>query len=259
MSERGMILAGDVRLGFFDEFGAFQGYARDAINVTELTPTPGEGEERNRVSRMRDTFGQSLDSTTIPEPWTLTLTTDSIGREVLRALFLGNDLELDVASGSATDEAVTARLGKWVPLANQNLSATPEPTATDSSGTPSYVLDTDFLIDRRNGMIMALESGNITEGDEILVSYSFGARQGFRINGAVSESLEVALLLDGRSLRKGDSGKVIRWLAPQVSLRPAGGNDLKSDEWLSPQFNGTLVTPPGENQPFWYEEYTPGS
>lgn len=258
MSERGLILAGDVKLGFYDDAGAFLGYSADPINVTELTPTPGEGEQRDRVSRMRDTFGQALDSVTLPAPWTLTFTTDSISQEILRALFLGLEQTVNVASGSVTDESITARLDRFVPLANQNVLNTPAVVVTDSAGTTTYIEGTDYEVDLRNGQLRAFSTGSITEAEELLVSYSFGGKDGFRINAAQKESIQMALLLDGKSLRQEDSGKVIRWLAPKVNIRPAGGNDLKGDEWFSPQFTGTIITPTGQNQPFFYEEYTPG-
>jgi hypothetical protein len=85
----------------------------------------------------------------------------------------------------------------------------------------------------------------------------WSAEGGFRVNGAKSESITTALLMDGKSLRQADSGKVIRLIIEQATLRPAGGNDLKSDEWLAPQLTGTLITPTGQAQPFFYEEYTP--
>lgn len=255
----GLILAGDVKLGFFDNAGAFLGYSADPINVTELTPTPGEGDQRDRISRMRDTFGQALDSITLPAPWTLTFTTDNISRDILRGLFLGLDEDITVASGTATGEVVVARHDKFVPLANQNILASPAPTVTASGGTPAYTEGTDYEIDLRNGQIRAFSTGAIADASDMEVGYSFGGKTGFRINAAKVESLQVAMLLDGRSLRPEDSGKIIRWLAPKVTIRPAGGNDLKGDDWFSPQFSGTLITPVGSSAPFFYEEYTPGA
>jgi hypothetical protein len=255
MSSGGLILAGDVRLGFYGSDGAFLGYMQNPINVTELTLTPGEGETRDRVSRMRETYGQALDSVTLPEPWTTTFTTDTISSEILRALFLGLKEEIDVDSGTITDEEITARVGTWVPTSKvmftdlQSVEVKDDQDTTLSEGT-------DYLVDLRNGAILALASGAITDGDTIKVSASYGGIEGFRINGARRESLTVAVLLDGRSLRDEDEGKVIRMIARRISIRPAGGNDIMSDEWFSPQFQGTLLTPQGENQPFFYEEYS---
>lgn len=255
MSTGGLILAGDVRLGFYNSSGAFLGYAQDAINVTEMTLTPGEGETRDRISRQRDTYGQALDSITLPEPWTMTFTTDSIGRDILKALFLGEDTDVDVASGSITSEEIVARTGKWVPTSQVGFT-TGTVSVTGTGGSPTHAEDTDYLVDLRNGAILAIDGGAITAGATIEVSADYGARAGFRINAAKTESLSVALLVDGRSLRPEDSDKTIRTLIHKVNLRPAGGNDLMSDEWVSPQFGGTMVTPSGKDEPFYYEEFS---
>ena len=256
MSTGGLILAGDVRLGFYDNSGAFLGYMQDPINVTELTPVPGEGEEIVRESRMRDTYGQALDALTAPAPYTVTFTTDTISREILRALFLGLDTDITVASGSITEEPIIARVGKWVPT-SQVMLAESGLTVTTNGGSPTTLTkDTDYLVDLRNGAILALPGGAISEGDTILVSASYGGREGFKISAGRREAITAAFLLDGRSLRPEDSGKVIRWKADRINFRPAGGNDLMSQEWLSAQFSGTILIPQGASEPFTYEEYS---
>lgn len=253
MSTGGLILAGDCRLGFYNDSGAFLGYMKDPINVTELTPVPGEGEEIVRESRMRNTYGQALDALTAPAPYTVTFTTDTISREVLRALFLGLDTDINVASGSFTGTEITARVGKWVPVGEVML-ASAGLTVTDGAST-TYAEGTDYLVDLRNGAILALEGGGIDDGDTISVSGSYGGRSGFKISAGRREAITAAFLLDGRSLRPEDSGKVIRWKADRINFRPAGGNDLMSQEWLSAQFSGTILIPQGADEPFTYEEY----
>ena len=259
MSTGGLILAGDCRLGFYNDAGAFLGYMKDPINVTELTPVPGEGEEIVRESRMRETYGQALDALTAPAPYTVTFTTDTISREILRALFLGLDTDINVASGTITNEVITARLGKWVPT-SQVMLVSSGITVTDGGTTPvPYVRDTDYLVDLRNGAILALPGGDITEGQQISVSASYGGRSGFKISAGRREAITAAFLLDGRSLRPEDSGKVIRWKADRINFRPAGGNDLMGQEWLAAQFSGTILIPQGADEPFTYEEYSAAS
>jgi len=255
MSTGGLILAGDARLGFYNDAGAFLGYMKEPINVTELTPVPGEGDEIVRESRMRDTYGQALDAITAPAPYTLTFTTDTISREILRALFLGLDTDIDVASGSITAEQIVARTGTWVPTSQVMLSDAGL-TVTGTGGTPSYTEDTDYLVDHRNGAILAIDGGGIADGTTIEVNASYGGRSGFKISAGRRESITAAFLLDGRSLRPEDSGKVIRWKADRVTFRPAGGNDLMSQEWLAAQFSGTILIPTGADEPFVYEEYS---
>ena len=254
MSTGGLILAGDVRLGFYNEAGAFLGYMKDPINVTELTLTPGEGEQRDRISKMRSTYGQALDSITTPAPWTSTFTTDTISSDILRGLFLGTESAITVASGSLSAEEITARVGTWVPTSQVGFDAG-SVSVTDDADV-ALTVDTDYLVDLRNGAILAIDGGAITDGDTIKVTATYGSRAGFNINAAQVESLTVAMLLDGRSLRSEDADKIIRFEAKRMSIRPAGGNDLMSEEWLAGQFQATLLTPTGENQPFTYRRYT---
>lgn len=257
MSTGGLILAGDCRLGFYNDSGAFLGYMKDPINVTELTPVPGEGEEIVRESRMRETYGQALDAITAPAPYTLTFTTDTISREILRALFLGLDTDITVASGSITAEPIVARVGKWVPTSQVMLASSGLVVTDNATPTPNELTkDEDYLVDLRNGAILALPGGAIDDGDTILVSASYGGREGFKISAGRREAITAAFLLDGRSLRPEDAGKVIRWKADRINFRPAGGNDLMSQEWLSAQFSGTILIPQGASEPFTYEEYS---
>jgi len=254
MSERGLILAGDVRIGFYNDAGAFLGYDETLLNVTEFTLTPGEGEQRDRISKQRDTYGQALDSVVTPAPWTATLTTDTMSAEVLRGLFLGLRSDIAVSNGSLSAEEITARVGKWVPTSQVGFD-TGSVSVTDNLDV-ALTLDTDYRIDHRNGAILAIDGGAISDGDTIKVTATYGSRAGFSISAARVEQLSVALLLDGRSLRTADAGKIIRLEIPEMTLRPAGGNDLMSEEWIAGQFQSTLITRTGNSEPFTYNEYT---
>ena len=254
MSERGMILAGDFRIGFYNDAGAFLGYDETKLNTTEFTLTPGEGEQRDRISKMRDTYGQALDSVTTPAPWTATMTVDTMSDEVLRALFLGLRSDISVSNGSLSAEEITARTGKWVPTSQVGFD-TGSVSVTDDADQ-ALTEDTDYRVDLRNGAILAIDGGAISDGDTIKVTATYGSRAGYSISAARVEQLTVRLLFDGRSLRTADAGKIIRIEVPEMTLRPAGGNDLMSEDWLAGQFAATLITRDGNSEPFTYNEYT---
>ena len=249
----GLMLAGDARLGFYNDAGAFLGYMKDPINMTELTLTPGEGEQQDRISKMRDSRGQALDSRVIPGPWTGTFTTDTISSEILEGLFLGVKTDITVASGAIAAEEIVARTGNWVPTSQVGFDA--GSVSVTTAADAALTVDTDYLVDHRNGAILAIAGGSINDGDTIKVTATYGSRAGFNINAAQSEGLTVALLLDGRNLRSEDAAKVIRLEAKRMSIRPAGGNDFFGDGWLAGQFAVTFLTPVGEDKPFTYREY----
>jgi hypothetical protein len=76
------------------------------------------------------------------------------------------------ATGTVTDEAVTADLNAYVALANKRL--TPGTVVVTNSGaTATYVEGTDYLIDYANGQLKAIAT--ITDGQALKVDYEYSA------------------------------------------------------------------------------------
>lgn len=248
--DRGLILAGDIYVGLYSGT-AFQGYFGDAINVTELTLQPGDVETKDRVSKKRATFGQALDSVILPQPWTLSLTTNTQNLDTLKMAFLGSSAAVSVTGASVTDEAVSAVHDLWVPLANRNLNSGATFEVTGSGGTPTYVLDTDYQVDFRNGMIRVLSTGSIADGADLLVDYTYLDLAGTKVEGAQVTSINARILLDGYNLADNER---VSCLIHKATLVPTTPADLMSDEFMATQFSGTMVTPAGETAPFRYEE-----
>jgi len=247
----GLLLAGDLHVGFFNNAGAFLGYLPNPLNATELQLTPGDVDEKIRVSKQRTTAGQALSAVTQTSPWTMGLTIDTQTAETLKMAFLGELADIAESSGSATDEAITARLGNWVPLANRNADSGVAMVVQDDGDTITYVLDTDYSVDFRNGMIKAIEGGAIAEGDVLHVDYTFLGLTGTAIKGALTNTIKTRLLLDGRNL---DGNERVAMIIHEVNLNPANGIDILGDDFVSTQFSGTLITPAGTDHPFRYEK-----
>ncbi len=72
---------------------------------------------------------------------------------------------------TATDEAVTITNGK-ASLANAPLLAPVAPVVTNGGGTTTYVLGTDYILNEY-GALKMIPSGDISEGDGLLVTYNF--------------------------------------------------------------------------------------
>lgn len=72
-------------------------------------------------------------------------------------------------AATVTAEAVTAKLDRWVRLANRGISST---TITHTSGSPTYVLGTDYELDNDLGMIRCLSTGAITADQSIKANYT---------------------------------------------------------------------------------------
>jgi len=81
-------------------------------------------------------------------------------------------------SGTITDEVVVASLDVWVNLAHQHLTGGSD-VLTHTSGSPTYVNGTDYVIDVLGGRLMALSGGAITASQSLKLDYTYAAiRQG---------------------------------------------------------------------------------
>lgn len=102
----------------------------------------------------------------------LSMVMESLNKENLALALYGT--ASSVAAGSVVDEAVTARLDKWVPLAHLGVSAV---LVTNSAGNITYVAGTHYEVNADAGSIMALSTGTITAAQALLVDYSFVAEE----------------------------------------------------------------------------------
>lgn len=248
--DRGLILAGDIFVGLYSG-AVFQGYFSGAINVTELVLQPGDVETKDRVSKKRSTFGQALDSIIIPQPWSLAFTTNTQNLDTLKMAFLGASSAVSVTGTTVTDEEVTAKLGLWVPLAQRNLDDQATFEVQDETDTTTYVLDTDYSVDFRNGMILAIEGGAISADEVLHVDYTYKDLTGTKIEGAQQTSIAARILLDGHNLADNER---VSCLIHRATLSPTSPADLMSEDFMATQFTGTMVTPSGLSAPFRYEE-----
>lgn len=248
--DRGLILAGDIHVGLYSG-NSFLGYFPTPINVTEFVLQPGDVETKDRVSKKRETFGQALDSVVLPQPWSLQFTTDTQNLDMLKMAFLGSDAAVSVTGSTVTDEAVVAAHDLWVPLAQRNLDSGASFVVQDVTDTTTYVLDTDYQVDFRNGMIKVLSTGSIGAGDTLHIDYAYLSLTGTKIEGAQQNSISARILLDGRNLTDNER---VSCLIHKATLTPVTPADLMSEEFMATQFSGTMVTPSGETAPFRYEE-----
>lgn len=251
----GLLARGDIYLGAFDSNGAFLGYYSAPVNGVTLQLTPGEAEEITRESRMRDTAGQALSSVSVPGPWTITFATDEMGnKRVIGMALSGESQDITETGASFTDESVVAQHDLWVPIgSHRNLDqGTPPTVETDPAGT-TYVADTDYVIDYRNGRIKALSGGSITDGENLLIDGTTLDVTGNKVIGATKESAKTRIFFDGKNL-DGDSPMTL--LIHEVNLRATGGVDFITDEFAVAEMEGTLITPTGMSGPFIYEDLT---
>ncbi|GIV73548.1 hypothetical protein [Caldilinea sp.] len=78
------------------------------------------------------------------------------------------------STASVTDEAVTANLNAWVNLVGARLKPGTV-VVTNNVGSTTYTEGTDYVVDYGKGRLMALSGGSISDGQALLVDYSYDA------------------------------------------------------------------------------------
>lgn len=78
------------------------------------------------------------------------------------------------STAAITDEAVTGDHGVWVSLANKRIQPGTV-VLTNSGASTTYVEGTDYVMDYGNGRIMTLAAGATTDGQSLLIDYTYDA------------------------------------------------------------------------------------
>lgn len=213
------------------------------VGKFEIKPN---SELKEQTSKGRLSYGQIIETVSIQKPADFTMTVREVNRESLRLAFMGTQSVINVGSASVVDEAVTAKLGAFVPLANKNLAAAGL-VVTNGAGTVTYVLGTDYDINYRFGLLRALVGGAIADAASLLVDYTANAIAGTKIKGAITPSIRARLLFDGVNLVDDSPALVTIW---EVLLTPTSPVDLMSDDWVEVELQGRMKTPTGKDSPF---------
>lgn len=244
---RGFIGAGDVFLNPYDESGVQTGWV-SAGDASKFAIKPNS-DIKELESKGRGTYGQVVATVALQKPADFSITLREANRTNLTLAFMGQQATLSQGAGTVTEQAVTARLGKWVELGHQNLASSGL-VVTNDRGTTTYVLGTDFEVNYRLGLLQALPGGAITEAQALKVSYAYGAMSGALVRGAVRPQLRCSVMLDGKNVA--DDRPVICRVFEAV-LTPSGEFDFLADDWNEVELQGRLVTPSGRSEPFVVE------
>lgn len=240
--KRPMLLAGDL---FFDPLDA-NGNRTGIVGPVE-TVTIGFNQNTDTVEQQsfsRANWGSVRSSVTITGKAELSIEYQDITPEVFAQLTMGKLNVQNAGAGTVTDEAVTAKSGKWVDLAQRNLTAG-SVVVTDTAGNTTYTENTDYEIEYTTGMLMALTGGAIADGDSLLVDYAHAALQSKRIQLATESQVRVWLKLVGKNLADKAQRPLVATF-PQVSLRPDNEVPLKGEEYLTGTLAGIAELAAGE-------------
>lgn len=119
MASRAFLGAGDLYIARYVN-GAFEDYSGPyECDQFEIKPNV---ELREKTSKGRDTYGQVIESVTVPQPADLTVSLAEVNKESLAIALLGTTAALSQSSGTLTNERISAKLDKWRALTRAALS-----------------------------------------------------------------------------------------------------------------------------------------
>lgn len=206
-------------------------------NVTELK-IKAETETKERVSKQKRSYGQSLDSITSPKPTTISYASDTFNRENLARALMGVDTTLTKEAETITDEVVTiGKQGQWYPLANSNIDAASPLTVKTNTDT---AVDAALVeVDADAGMIRIKEgSTTVPDGSTVKVSYKTRKVSGFQIAAGSVSQWELEIRVVGENRVNGKKGTLT---IPRATVGADSELDWFGDDFLSASFSGNLV------------------
>lgn len=233
----GWLLAGDVYMGLSEGSTDYRHVGEaEKFSVTMAT------EKKSFPSKRVGSYGQDACATYVNQPTEIGITLKSTNIENLKLVFLGDTTVVADAAGSVTDDVIIASNDNCLMLPHRNISNV---IVTDSSSITTYVLDTDYFIDTKRGILKTLSTGSITDAESLLISYDYAAREGHQIKGVVRGSIVVPIRLYGINLA---NGKEVEFNASSAVLTSNTEVDFLQDDFLSIELTGTLQV--GSGTPF---------
>ena len=158
-----------------------------------------------------------------------TLTLDDVNVNNLKEWLFGTTIAETVQSiDPAVASNLTASLDKWVVIGKYNITGLVVKDVTDAI---TYVLDTDYEVDTKAGLLRVLSSGSIGDTDVLHLTYATPALNSYLINGLKSSSAKGHIYFVGDP----PTGK-IQDVKGYVSLKPTGDLALIGEEWQNIQF-----------------------
>jgi len=201
------------------------------------------------TSKDKGQYGQIVASVAVAKPSDLSVTFTRISPRALAMAMQGTNESFSQGSGSVTDEAVTAKLGKFVELSKRNISDTGF-VVTSSDDVTTYVLGTDYNVNYVQGWLEILSTGSITEGQSLKVDFAYGAVTGDKVKGGTLAQFRAKLILDGVNKVDGTPMKITVW---DAVLTADGAVDFLSDKMVELTMKGRPVTPAGKDSPIEVE------
>jgi len=235
--------AADVYIDILDDAGNPTGLALEG-DCSQFTPKP-DSDRKERTGHGRSNYGQVIASAILPKPMTATIVFGQLSARLFAAAFFASSAAYTQAAGAiAAPIAITAIHDKWVEIGLNMVSGLVVKDVTD---TTTYVEGTHYEVNPRLGMIKALSTGTIDNGDVLHVTgNTLAITEGSSMEAMTKANVKVRIKLDGQNY---EDGRNFITDVYQMRLNPTSDFSLIGEDFVDVTFEGTLETPAGYTTP----------
>lgn len=235
MSQFGFKGSGKFLMDLFDDAGNSTGLQLKG-NCKSIS-IKGDSDTEEVTSTDRDDYGVVLFSDTLPKPHTVDFVFNGFDVELFAAAFSGTASALTQSTGTLADQNITLTPDRWVECGKRMISSV---VLKDPTGATTYAVGTDYEVNPRLGLIMALSTGTIADGATCKLSCSHAAVNGSLISGATRTTLMARVLVDGKER---SSGRDFIFDGRKVRLAAKTEIQLIGDKFAEVSFSGTFQKP----------------
>lgn len=242
---RGFLGAGDLYISRYNPAtGLFEDFT-GPLETTKFEITP-KVELKEMVSKGRSTYGQVVESVTIPQPFEFTVDFAEVSGDTLVAALLGTKTEINIGSGTMTAIEIVCKKGAWVDIGHMNI-ATVGFVVKDETGVTTYVLGTDYEVNYRLGMLKVITTSAIVDGATLQITGTYGAVSGTQIAGGTEAQIRAKFKFDGKNFADGLPCIVD---VHEAVIAASSAFDFLASDFASVSLPGRLKTPSGKSEPF---------
>ena len=198
----------------------------------EITPSAEEIKLYSSASASADLLCSDVLRTTLA----LRINGSEFSKENVAMALFGESSSLEQTGDDVVAEVLctlNSLQGRYFKLAYRDISVV---TVKGASGTPTYVVTDDYVVDADTGRIFIVEGGDITDGGTVEVDYTYGTIDLETVLGMTVGSVKGLVRFIGDPAR-GPKYEVIIW---QVSVRSDGAIALIGDEYGSWNLAGEI-------------------
>lgn len=226
-----------------EELGVFE-----LGNATEFSVSMSS-EVLERISKKRGTYGQVLNTITLPKAGELSITIDTINKETFAMALMGSLGVDDMKAETIADEEIDFKPDVWLKLPHRYIDG--EVVVKDASAA-STVDDKEVEVEPRLGLFRVTAAGAAAANIEgtVKVSYKTATWTRWVIQAFKATELRGELWLDGKNRITGED---VLLHMPQFTLAVDGEFNFFTDEFNTITFKGRPETAEGYETAFTVE------